>query len=334
MILKERKIPLLIRKTEALLRRLPANHPKIPIINEELNKRLAGYKGEVSLDFPLDFLDSKVYFILHDLRLPDNDRFFQIDTLILTKKFALIIEVKNITGILHFDTVYNQLIRIKNGKEQVFPCPLIQVNRQASQLRSWINANVSIENLPVYSFVVISNPHTGIKVIPPHIDLSHKVIHRNTLPIKIEQIEKSINRKISDKLLKKVIRLFKKQNTEQESSILSRFQINQSEILTGVFCPSCSYLPLERVIRTWRCPKCKITSKEAHIKALHDYSLLLGDTITNKELRNFLHIPSSYTATRLLQSLNLPQTGAYKNRRYTLIFSEGNTNQKGIKRGI
>ncbi|WP_436372190.1 NERD domain-containing protein [Cytobacillus sp. BC1816] len=280
------------------------------------------------MDFPLDFLDSKEYFILHDLRLPDNDRFFQIDTLILTKKFALILEVKNITGILHFDTVYNQLIRIKNGKEQVFPCPLIQVNRQASQLRSWINANVSIENLPVYSFVVISNPHTGIKVIPPYIDLSRKVIHRNTLPIKIEQIEKSINGEISNKLLKKSIRLLKKQNREQESSILSRFQISQSEILTGVFCPACSYLPLQRVSRTWRCPICQITSKEAHMKALHDCSLLLGTAITNRELRNFLHIPSSYTAARLLQSLNLPHTGAQKNRRYTLIFPKETPIQK------
>ncbi|WP_260508138.1 nuclease-related domain-containing protein [Cytobacillus firmus] len=287
MILKERKIPLLIRKTEALLRRLPSHHPKIPIINEELNKRLAGYKGEASLDFPLDFLDSKEYFILHDLRLPNNDRFFQIDTLILTKKFALILEVKNITGILHFDTVYNQLIRIKNGKEQVFPCPLIQVNRQASQPRSWFNANVSIENLPVFLFVVISNPHTGIKVIPPHIDLSCKVIQRNTLPIKIEQIEKSINREISDKLLKKVIRLLNKENTEQESSILSRFQIHQSEILTGVFCPACSFLPLDRVSRTWRCPRCKITNKDAHVQALKDYSLLLSTAYRTKNSETF-----------------------------------------------
>ncbi|MCU1806624.1 NERD domain-containing protein [Cytobacillus firmus] len=334
MILKERKIPLLIRKTEALLRRLPSHHPKITLINEEMNKRLAGYKGETSLDFQLDFLDSKEYFILHDLRLPDNDRFFQIDTLILTKKFALILEVKNITGILHFDTVYNQLIRFKNGKEQVFPCPLIQVNRQASQLRRWFKANVSNEELPAYSFVVISNPHTGIKVIPHHIDLSRKVIHRNTLPIKIEQIESSIKKEISEKLLKKIIRLLKKQSTEQESSILSRFQINQSEILTGVFCPACSFLPLERVSRTWCCPKCKITSKAAHMKALHDYSLLLGPAITNKELRNFLHVSSSHAATRILKSLNLPQTGAQKNRTYTLMFPDESTNQKGIKRGI
>ncbi|MCM3093214.1 MULTISPECIES: hypothetical protein [unclassified Cytobacillus] len=191
-----------------------------------------------------------------------------------------------------------------------------------------------MEDLPVLSFVVISNPHTGIKVIPSHIDLSRKVIHRNTLPLKIEQIENSIKKEISEKTLKKIIRLLKKQSTEQESSILSRYQIHQSEILTGVFCPACSFLPLQRVSRTWYCPKCNLKNIDAHVQALHDYSLLLGNAITNKELRNFLHISSSYTATRLLQSLNLPQTGAQKNRTYTLIFPEESTNQKGIKRGI
>lgn len=82
MILKERKIPLLIRKLEALLRRLPPHHPKIPLIQEELNKRIAGNKGEASLDFPLDFLDSQEFLIFHDIRLPDEHRFFQLDTLI------------------------------------------------------------------------------------------------------------------------------------------------------------------------------------------------------------------------------------------------------------
>ncbi|CAM3544699.1 nuclease-related domain-containing protein [Aeromicrobium ponti] len=329
MILKERKIPLLIRKLEALLRRLPPLHPKIPLINEDLNKRIAGYKGEASIDFHLDFLDSKGFFIFHDIRLPDGPRFFQIDTLVLTKKFALVLEVKNITGILQFDTVYNQLIRTKNGEEQVFPCPILQVNRQASQLGNWFSANAINGSIPIYSIVVISNQHTRIKVIPPHINLSQKVIHRDTLPTKIQQIEKSIKNEISDKLFKKIIRLLKKQNTEGETSILSRFQIKESEVLTGVFCPACNHLPLVRVNRTWHCTGCKSTHKDAHIKALNDYNFLIGTTITNKESRDFLHLDSSYTATRLLKSLNLPHTGANKNRTYTLFFPNENTSQQG-----
>lgn len=134
MIVKPRKIPLSIRKLEALIRRLPPYHPKLPFISEELNKKMAGYKGESSLDFYLGFLDPKQYFIFHDLRLKDDSRFFQIDTLIVTKSYLLIIEVKNIAGTIHFDPLFNQLIRIKEGKEMAFPDPLLQVKRHELQL--------------------------------------------------------------------------------------------------------------------------------------------------------------------------------------------------------
>lgn len=103
MIVKKRKVPLAIRKLRALTYRLPPNHPKLPLIMNDLKKREAGYKGECSIDFPLSFLEPKSYFIFHDLRLQDQSRFFQLDTLLISKKFALIIEVKNMAGSLYFD---------------------------------------------------------------------------------------------------------------------------------------------------------------------------------------------------------------------------------------
>lgn len=53
MIVKERKIPLSILKLQALLRRLPSPHPKVPVIMKELNKKEAGYRGEcASMELP------------------------------------------------------------------------------------------------------------------------------------------------------------------------------------------------------------------------------------------------------------------------------------------
>ncbi|MBT2691265.1 NERD domain-containing protein [Bacillus sp. ISL-47] len=329
MIIKERKIPLFVLKLEALLRRLPPGHSKIPLIKEELSKRNAGFKGESSIDFPLDFIGGKNYYIFHDIRLPVQSRFFQIDTLVLNTKFALILEVKNISGVLQFDTVYNQLIRIKSGEEQVFPCPLIQVKRQANQLKNWLSENKLPFDFPVFSLVVISNPRTGIKVIPPHINLSQKVVHRDTLPVKINQFEKDTTNEIPDKLLKKIIRLVLKQNIEGDLSILTRFHIHESELLKGVLCPKCGHLPITKVKRTWQCASCNNKNKNAHIAALTDYRLFMGPTITNQQLREFLNIESSLSATRLLKSLNLPHTGANKNRTYTLVFPNENTSQKG-----
>ncbi|MDO7485274.1 hypothetical protein Q5O89_03710 [Peribacillus frigoritolerans] len=51
LIVKERKVPLAIRKLRALVCRLPPNHPKIPLIMNDLKKREAGYKGNAPLIF-------------------------------------------------------------------------------------------------------------------------------------------------------------------------------------------------------------------------------------------------------------------------------------------
>ena len=319
MIVKQREIPLVILKLEALLRRLPPHHPKMPLIKEEISKRKAGFKGETSLDFPLGFLNDKRYYILHDLRLSDANRYFQMDTLILSLKFALILEVKNISGILHFDTIYNQLFRNKDGEESVFPCPIVQVNRQENQLKKWFAEN-GFGQLPIFSKVVITNPHTGIKSIPPNVNLSQKVIHKEVLPSKIIQIETNISEnQISEKQLKKSIRLLKKASVRSGSSISDRFQINKEDVATGVFCPDCNLLPMIRVKRTWHCKACRRNYKEAHINAIKDYSLIFGTSITNRELRSFLQIESITVATRILNSMELPHTGGYKNRKYELI---------------
>lgn len=79
---------------------------------------MAGYRGEQSLDYYLGFLTN--YFILHDLRLPDRDHHFQLDTLLISPYFILILEVKNISGTLIFDDHFKQLIRVTPEKEEGF----------------------------------------------------------------------------------------------------------------------------------------------------------------------------------------------------------------------
>ncbi|MBD1380452.1 nuclease-related domain-containing protein [Metabacillus arenae] len=322
MIIKQRKIPLSILKLQALLRRLPSYHPKIPMIKEELNKRAAGYKGESSLDYHLGFLEPKRYFIFHDLRLEDQSRFFQIDTLLLSQKFALIIEVKNISGTIFFDPLFNQLIRTKEGKETAFPDPVIQIQRQESQFKNWLLKN-GLPDVPLYSLVVISNPQTAIRTAPENRSLRNKVIHCEILPTKISQIETSIkNQSLSEKELKKTIRLIKKQHTKADYSILERFNLTAAEILKGAICKKCDHKPLLRRHGTWICTQCQNKCKDAHIQALNDYSLLIGPTITNRQLRGFLKITSPAAATRLLQSMNLTSTGTNRGRVYTLSFDE------------
>jgi hypothetical protein len=93
----------------------------------------------------LSFLPKENYLIFHDLRLKNTEYYFQIDSLILSPYFALIIEVKNIAGTLHFDPVFDQLIRKLYDTEQGLPDPLSQVRKQTNQLYKWIEAH----NIPI-----------------------------------------------------------------------------------------------------------------------------------------------------------------------------------------
>lgn len=171
------------------MRRLPSEHPKRKKIEQDLTKYKVGYQGEKSIDYHISFFNKDNYLIIHDVRLLDYDnRYFQIDTIILSKKMILILEVKNIAGTLYFDNTFNQLIRTIDGKEEAFTNPVVQVERQKFQLHSWLLQN-KYEKLPIIPLVVLSNPKTIIKTSSNHKEISQKVLHSEILYKKIKDIE-------------------------------------------------------------------------------------------------------------------------------------------------
>lgn len=318
MIVKTHEIPRIILQLEALLKRLPQNHPKIPQITEDLSKRNAGFKGELAIEYPLSFLDEKEYSIFHDLRLKTKKHYFQLDTLILTSKVAIILEVKNYSGTIHFDPEFKQLIQTKDGIEKGYPYPLTQLERHESQLKEWLLQH-KLKQINITSLVVISNSFTIIRTSPEERYLYQKIIHKEELPTKIRMLVNSQqNPPLEEKELKKISRILLKQHTERDSSILEQYQIVPKELIKGAICKKCGSLPLVRIKANWLCTACNSKDKLAHIRALNDYKLLMKPTITNRELRNFLEINSIAMANRLLQAMNLKYCGDKKGRIYYL----------------
>jgi ribosomal protein L37AE/L43A len=318
MILKTRQIPLTIQKLQALMRRLPTTHPKFAEIKDDLAKRLAGYSGEQSIDYPLSFLPDQNYSILHDIRLFYEPFHFQIDTIVISKEFILLIEVKNISGQLLFDQDYQQLIRTKDGVEEVFPDPILQLKRHGTLFEKWLKANRST-SLPIATLVVISNPFTLIRSTPENRALSEIVIHRDVLPEKINLLnEKYPKNMITDIGMKQLGQLIKKRDSPLDPRILEKYQISPHEIAKGVQCPDCSFMPLKRTYGSWHCSKCSSHQKDAHLLALKDYALLLGTTITNKQARNYLHVSSETIVKKLLQKASQSYEGSTKARVYDI----------------
>ena len=134
LIIKPRDNPTHLLQIEALNRRTPPHHRNKESISIQARNLRTGYNGEKSLDFTLGFLPSDTFKILHYLRIEDTNGHFQIDTLILSPYFVLIIEVKNIYGTITFDNM-GQAIRTRNdGTEEGFNNPVEQVILQEYQL--------------------------------------------------------------------------------------------------------------------------------------------------------------------------------------------------------
>lgn len=312
MIQKKRTIPLKILILEVLLRRLPLSDPRRPQITEELSRRKAGFKGEQSLDFYFSKLDERKIMIFHDLNLPDGDYNSQIDTLILSLEFALIIEIKNMTGKLVFDSENDQFFQIIDGKEKGYTDPIAQSERH----RDYIKNLLTIHNfppVPVDYLVVVSNPYSILEFRKSSIELKQRVCKADSFLKRFKFFENSYSTNILDtKDLRKLSRLLLKMNTPPTNFILKKYGIQKHELLIGVHCPYCFYLPLKREKRKWFCPACNTISIDAHIHTLQDYFLVMDSKITNKQFRDFIHIPSIDTSKRLLQSAPLSHFG--KNR--------------------
>lgn len=308
MIIKDRTLPIIILVIDALLRRLPKNHKQRRYLEEYQSRMLAGYNGEKNLDYYLSLIRSDNLLFFNDLLLKIGQYNFQIDTLIVTKRFLLIIESKNYSGELFFDDTFKQLFRNNNNKKEVLKNPIPQVKIQAIQLRKWL-LNEQLPHLPIETLAFISNPKTIINISPNSPD-ARILCNPNTLLDKIRHLEKYYSKDdCSERDIKKIRKILLKRQTTPSVDILKTYQIEKSEIQTGVQCPSCFALPMVRSKRKWVCPTCQSYSQDAHIQAIYDYFLLINPTITNPQFREFTHLTSRYAAKRMLQSLNLFTTG-------------------------
>lgn len=320
MNVKERRPPLKLLQTKALLNRLkPIEHPKRALIEQDFKKRKAGYNGEKTVDFHLSFLSDKKYMIFNDIRLPIAPTYFQIDSVLVTPFYTLPIEIKNISGTLTIDPEFNQLTKQFNGNETGYPDPITQATRQKLFMQKWFHNN-KLPCPPIEFLVVFSNPSTILKMSPGHKRVSpyDKMIHAQNIVREISKLNKQYTREIID--LKKIKRLFLNQHQANYSSILTAYQLTESDIMKGVQCEKCSRIMIRKT-GIWCCPHCYHLSKTAHLQAIEDYFLLIKPTITNRELRVFLQIPSARTAKFILQSLNLKKTGSTKGTVYIKDFT-------------
>ncbi|WP_174615105.1 nuclease-related domain-containing protein [Virgibacillus ihumii] len=290
-----------IYQLEALDRRVSELHPQKERIGNKLRNELTGFRGEQALTFPLGLLPETDYGILHNPRLEDsNSNFFEIDVLLLSQCYILLLESKNWYGILLFDED-KQVIRIgDSGVEEGLPNPIPQVKLQAHRLRKWLNEH-DFPQIPILYFVVISFPSTIIKPMYPHRPIPETVIHSNLLHFNIQRLNSQFQTLVVDKSgINKLSSLILEKHTDPDIDVLNKFHVEKDELIRGVICPNCNAVPMVLDNGNWHCSSCNFSSRDAHLLSLSDRKLLIGDRITNREAREFLIVNSQHQIKRLL----------------------------------
>ncbi|WP_158591783.1 nuclease-related domain-containing protein [Oceanobacillus halophilus] len=299
---------------EALLRNLKQKYRQNDTILGNYKKFLAGYKGEINVDYKLSLYPHQDHIIIKDLRLKNFSKNFQIDTLLLTKYFLLIIETKNIKGELRYDSKQHQFIQIYNGVEKAYQDPILQADMQRQNLEYWLQTyNIKI---PIETLIVSSNPQTIITNIYHDPDIYNKLIRAESLHIYLSKIKNTYKKiYLNQKRIDELHQLMLSKNEPYKPNLIDTYQLTDQYLIKGVPCTEC-YKPMTKVYRNWMCHYCTLSDTEAYKQKIFDYFLLGNDTITNKECRQLLQIDSPRIANYILNAMKLSHQGNNKGRVY------------------
>ena len=293
LILKEKTEPESLNRLRRLVTRLEDPSPYL----QELRNREQGYHYECQLQF---FLDRILYqfhptIILHDIRIPIGHTSFQIDCLLLTMNFGLLIEIKSSSGTMSF-TNNGRFFNYDKGEMHN---PITQVLEQRDRLIDFLGVN----NYFFEHVVCVGNPRVSVETD----DSSNWVLERI---IPFEQLKNFINnmfQKYSQSIITKdrMINIGNYLKSSHQEK-LHRYNVHPNLVQPGVICPSCKRLGMERKRYNWYCKHCKCDSKYAHHEDILDwFSFKSSDKLTNTTCRNFLGVNSETTAYTLLNNCNL-----------------------------
>lgn len=302
---------------EALDRRLPKTHPYCPTVQTILRKEGGGYAGELRVDRELSearLFES--YKVMKSLLVGNEASYCQIDLLVIYSKFILIIEVKNIPGLLSYDQETHQLTRRRdNDPIESMGDPVNQLLRHERFVRTLLVQHQML--IPVHSMIIFSNPAS---ILDKPFPASCLAIHVSGLYQALEKLHQLYaDQSIPHFDTRKIRTLFVLNQPEFSLNKPTHIPINVFSNLTiGVLCPKCDMTKLNYKSKYWHCPICRFKCDKVHLKTLQEYRILFSEELTTSEWMNFTGINSISTTKRILNESNLVKIGRNKNRKWQI----------------
>lgn len=311
MILKQRSEPPEIRQLESLLQRVPSVHPLSTHWTEQLRRMTAGFHGELRVDslFYEIPIDCPHYFI-QDLFIQKPKSSHQIDTVLVTSRFLLLLEIKSISGELNFDPQLRQFSRTnKDGSVDGMRNPDDQLRRHEKWVQQFLESQKV--SLPVIGAIVFTYPSSIVQSRPKN----RIIIQSSGLPFLVDQI-----------LAKYPVEILTARKTRQLAVKLLEMHSERAlrdvdvavELRKGVLCGGCSGVRMTYRYKKWTCPDCLKVDPHAHLRTLEQYRMLVKPLISNREFRDFTGIESVSVASKLLTDSKMNFQGSFKDRVYLI----------------
>lgn len=293
-----------------MLLRIPKEQNLYVEVEKKIRFAIAGYKGECYVDnFLKQITFPKHFAILKDLHIPlHENNYLQLDTLILTKKYIAVLEIKNIRGKISFQKNPDQLIREADGITTPFKCPEQQLKRQVKNLQTLLHKTKI--NIPIKSFIVLAYSKTHV-VLPPQYT---KIAMGCDIPNHLEDYNQLPDAISTAKFQQLLSFLISQSRDFTPKPLAQTYPVSLSHIKTGLLCPNCAI----KIKNRNKCPNCKTPKKLMQKQAIEDWFYLVKDTISNRECVYFLELKDKYAASYLLKSLDLQPVNHFKSRYYVL----------------
>ena len=218
----------------ALLKRLPEVHVKSESILEDIRKMEAGVRGEDRILQKLHELRMPGPFkVYSDIRLHLGEWKVQIDCLVLTDRCCIVIESKNMSGDLYFESDSEEFYKVnQDGEEIPYPNPYYQLLRHIRFMKEFLH-QINPE-MKVTGSVFMTAKSCRIRKKPA----KYPIFKLESITEKVMQMyHNSPPLQLSESQLVEIEKMImSKQSTFTYAPLCERYQISPTELRTGVGC--------------------------------------------------------------------------------------------------
>lgn len=302
--------------TTELLLRLPDTHFRDQqYYVQQLLAIEAGYRGECKLDRMLEMLPlPSLHKVFANYHTKSKVGFhYQIDTLIVTSRYILVIEVKNIRGHIRFESNPDRLLRTFEEQTDELRCPLSQTERNTDFIKKQVHKFAP--NLPVIPIIVFTHATCRIRTTQHRIQL----LYRRQLETFVERLNQKPSL-LDKKQFQQLSRLFT--STDKNflpESLLSRSGMQPDVLRKGIFCSTCrGDMLLTKTYYT--CATCGSIDTSALKRSITGLFGIVGPHLSVRNIKNHLNISQKDRVTRVLRSLTLTRRGNGRASTYTMNY--------------